>query len=84
MTSKRCEQKTLVGRTGSCCREYRSPAASGCFVTRCVSPGWKHGAEITFPSPATWPEGDPLPGVVECEKCRKAKAAADVEEPPKA
>ena len=28
-------------------------------------------------------EGDPLPGV-ECEECRKAKAAADVEEPPKA
>ena len=52
------------------------------FREKKVVPVWETwcGESVPVSSSMTIGEGDPLPGV-ECEDCRKAKAAADVEKP---
>ena len=86
MTMKRCVMKTLVGH-----EETRAgiSVSYGDFVFRDAVriPLWETWCGDRVSVSGSWQidEGDPLPGV-ECEECRKAKAAAgvDVEEPPKA
>ena len=85
---KMCERKAIVGH------EEILPGVSVSFrrvVLRGAVriPVWETWCGDRVPVSGSWEldEGDSLPpGAVECEECRKAKAAAggDVEEPPKA
>ena len=86
MTGKRCQLKTRVGH-GETLPGVSVSRGRWVFRDAVRVARWETWCGDRVEVSGSWPidEGDPLPGV-ECEECRKAKAAAggDVEEPPKA